>query len=141
MPYFHLFKIICFLSCWTLLCWIFFSGDNNIFNEVNSKTCFILKKVKVAVFLWINFEQARLGFGAPCQHPWARLQVPHVQQHPHHRLLQDPVEAQSYEVHHMDVQLPFVARLPCDLCGTWPRGAGEGTEASFSSHLDNSQVV
>ena len=50
MPYFHLFKMIGFLSCWTLLCWIFFSGDNNIFNEVNSKTCFILKKVKLQFF-------------------------------------------------------------------------------------------
>ena len=50
MPYFHLFKMIGFLSCWTLLCWIFFYGDNNIFNEVNSKTCFILKKVKLQFF-------------------------------------------------------------------------------------------
>ena len=50
MPYVHLFKMIGFLSCWTLLCWIFFSGDNNIFNEVNIKTCFILKKVKVQYF-------------------------------------------------------------------------------------------
>ena len=36
MQYFHTFKVLCFLSCWTLLCWIFFVGEKNIFNQVKS---------------------------------------------------------------------------------------------------------
>ena len=36
MQYFHTFKMLCFLSCWTFLCWIFFAGEKKILNQVKS---------------------------------------------------------------------------------------------------------
>ena len=34
MHYFYLFKMLGFLSCWTLICWFFFAGKKNISDQV-----------------------------------------------------------------------------------------------------------
>ena len=72
-----------------------------------------------------------------------KQQLSQLQQHPRHRLLQDPLKAQPHKVHHMDDQLALLARLPGHLCPAWPGGSGESAEACFSStlHCDHIQVI
>ena len=78
----------------------------------------------------------------PCR-PRDRLELSQLQQHPRHRLLQDPLKAQPHEVHHVDDQLPLLARLPGRLRRARPRRPGEGSETSFSPpiHSHHSQVL
>ena len=71
-----------------------------------------------------------------------RLDPGQLHQHPGHRLLQDPVEAQPHEVHHMDDQLPLLARLHGDLCRARPGGVSQSSKTSCSTpiHSDHIQV-
>ena len=75
----------------------------------------------------------------PCR-PRDRLELSQLQQYPGHRLLQDPLETQPHRVHHMDDQLPLLARLPGRLRRARPRGAGEGSETSFSPPVHSHHI-
>ena len=54
MQYFHILKLLGFLSCWTLLCWFFFAGEKNISDQVKVLTISHIKTVNLARCRWFQ---------------------------------------------------------------------------------------